>query len=119
MVINQNRMLEVMDGSGEAQNPFFLLPPFCPCEAGIISILQKLCSSLSQKHFSAIVKKTKENSPDFLPTACLELKTTSENCPDFPDWSSGAARSGPKSVAYQGIRNWALGPGWPKKSLKN
>ena len=35
---------------------------------------------------------------------CLELKTTPENCPDFPDWSIGAARSGPKSVACQGIR---------------
>ena len=27
-----------------------------------------------------------------------ELKTTPENCPDFPDWSSGAARSITKSV---------------------
>ena len=55
----QNRMLEVMDGSGEAQKPFFWYPPFCPCEAGIVSILQKLHSISSQKHFSAIVKKTK------------------------------------------------------------
>ena len=55
----QNRMLEVMDGSGEAHKPFFWYPPFCPSEAGIVSILQKLRSSLSQKHFSAIVKKTK------------------------------------------------------------
>ena len=55
----QNRMLEVMDGSGEAQKPFFWYPPFCPCEAGFVSILQTLHSISSQKHFSAKVKKTK------------------------------------------------------------
>ena len=54
-----NRMLEVMDGSGEAQKPFFWYPPFCPCEAGFVSILQTLHSISSQKHFSAKVKKTK------------------------------------------------------------
>ena len=55
----QNRMLVVMDGSGEAQKPFFWYPPFCPCEAGFVSILQTLHSISSQKHFSAKVKKTK------------------------------------------------------------
>ena len=55
----QNRMLEVMDGSGEAQKSFFQYPPFCPCEVGIVSILQKRGSSSLHKHFPAIVKKTK------------------------------------------------------------
>ena len=55
----QNRMLVVMAGSGEAQKPYFWYPPFRPCEAGFVSILQTLRSISSQKHFSAKVKKTK------------------------------------------------------------
>ena len=38
----------------------FSYPPFCPCKAGIVSILQKRGSSSSHKHFLAIVKKTKD-----------------------------------------------------------
>ena len=32
-----------------------------------------------------------------------ELKTTPENCPDFPDWSSGAARSTTMGIFYSNI----------------
>ena len=93
----QNRMLVVMDGSGEAQKPFFWYPPFLPLWSWICQYFANIALYLVTEAFFS---QSEENK------SCLELKITPENCPDLPRLSFWTCRERCKgNISYSKFIN--------------